>query len=89
MVRSIKFPNHIRELRKAKGIKLADVRLLTGICERQFGNYEHGDVMPTVVNALKIAHMLDCEVSALFDISDADINGTACRASRKPAEKER
>lgn len=56
----VKYPNRLREIRKAKGLKQTDVSAYLGIVgEDRICKWEQGSMVPHLVNLLKICELLD------------------------------
>lgn len=59
------FDNHIREIRKAKNLTLADVSAKTGVTIAYLSDIERGNRHGSSVTRRKIADVLGCTVDEL------------------------
>lgn len=62
----VRFGEHIRKLRKAKGFSQEDFAAEIGIDRSYMGGVERGERNISVLNIIRIAKALSVEVGALF-----------------------
>lgn len=72
----IKYPNKLRELRKAKGLRQIDVtRYLGNACEDRICRWEKGIAIPNLINAIKLCKLFNVRIEELYpDILEAECN---------------
>lgn len=61
------FGEHLRKLRKAKGLSQQQLALRAEISKNQVGNIERGEVNITLTSAKAICSVLDIKLRDLFD----------------------
>jgi transcriptional regulator with XRE-family HTH domain len=67
MTSSTPTANRIREYRKRRQLKLADIARLTGVPRpTHIWEWERGSHAPSLHNALKLSAAIDCPVEVLF-----------------------
>ena len=55
------------EIRTAKGLKLEAVAAVTGVSKSTLNNIENGKTSPTLANLEKVAKVLGCRISDLYE----------------------
>ncbi|MFA9375778.1 MAG: helix-turn-helix domain-containing protein [Lachnotalea sp.] len=55
------------EIRKAKGLKLEAVAILTGVSKSTINNIENGKTDPKITVLEKIAKGLNCHISDIYE----------------------
>lgn len=65
-------PNHVRELREARGLSQVELAAAAGLTRQSVGAIEAARATPAVDVALRLARALGCSVEALFAAADSD-----------------
>ena len=60
----------LKDLRKERGITQKRVAEETGIIERQYQNYEYGEIKPNYDSLIALADFFDCSVDYLMGRTD-------------------
>ncbi|HEX8410076.1 MAG TPA: helix-turn-helix transcriptional regulator [Thermoanaerobaculia bacterium] len=66
------FGERLRELRKKRGITQVTLAEATGIPQNHVSSIERGTKVPNLLTLIRLAHALECKVSALVSIFDKE-----------------
>ena len=66
------FGERLRELRKKRGITQVMLAETTGIPQNHVSSIERGTKVPNLVTLIRLAHALDCKVTALVSVFDKE-----------------
>jgi transcriptional regulator with XRE-family HTH domain len=66
------FGEHLRELRKKRGITQVELAEMTGIPQNHISTIERGAKLPTLGTLIRFAAALNCRVSALVSVFDKE-----------------
>lgn len=66
------FGERLRELRKKRGITQVMLAEATGIPQNHVSSIERGTKVPNLLTLIRIAHALQCKVSALVAVFDKE-----------------
>lgn len=72
----VKIINHIKELRKAKGLTQTQLADLVGISKNAISEFERCNYFPALDTAFLISKILDSDVNEVFEVTyydDSDI----------------
>lgn len=58
--------NHIKEFRKKKKLSQSDISKILGINQNTFSQWETGERTPNVIQAIKLAEILETTVESLY-----------------------
>lgn len=58
--------NHIKEFRKKKKLSQSDISKILGIKQNTFSQWETGKRTPNVIQAIKLAEILETTVESLY-----------------------
>lgn len=62
--------NHLRQRRRQKGVKQAELAARVGVAQSTISDIEHGYIVPGVYLALRIARALASSVEKLFPLPE-------------------
>ena len=63
----VKYPNKLRALRKAKGLKQQDIAKYLGfVGEDRISRWERGTTVPHLSNALKLSALLEVPIEEIY-----------------------
>lgn len=62
--------NHLRQRRRQKGVKQAELAARVGVAQSTISDIEHGHIVPGVYLALRIARALASSVEKLFPLPE-------------------
>lgn len=62
--------NHLRQRRRDKGVKQAELAARVGVAQSTISDIEHGHIVPGVYLALRIARALASSVEKLFPLPE-------------------
>lgn len=66
------FGERLRELRKKRGITQVMLAETTGIPQNHVSSIERGTKVPNLLTLLRLAHALECKVTALVSVFDKE-----------------
>lgn len=66
------FGERLRELRKKRGITQVMLAETTGIPQNHVSSIERGTKVPNLLTLIRLAHALECKVSALVSVFDKE-----------------
>lgn len=66
------FGERLRDLRKKRGITQVMLAEMTGIPQNHVSSMERGTKVPNLLTLIRLAHALDCKVSALVSVFDKE-----------------
>jgi len=66
------FGERLRELRKKRGVTQVTLAELSGIPQNHISSIERGTKVPNLITLLRLAHALECKVSALVSVFDKE-----------------
>ena len=66
------FGERVRELRKKRGITQVMLAEATGIPQNHVSSIERGTKVPNLLTLIRLAHALECRVSALVSVFDKE-----------------
>ncbi|MDA3732950.1 helix-turn-helix transcriptional regulator [Niameybacter massiliensis] len=64
--------NQVKQMREEKGISQTELGKLCGVSRQTVSSIERGDYHPSIVLAIKIAHIFDKQVEELFWLEDEE-----------------
>lgn len=68
------FGSELQDHRKLKNISQKELSRLTGLSVSSISKYESGERMPRILNAKKIAQILELDLSKYYSATDPDKN---------------
>jgi transcriptional regulator with XRE-family HTH domain len=66
------FGERLRELRKKRGITQVMLAEMTGVPQNHISSIERGTKVPNLLTLIRLAHALECRVSALVSVFDKE-----------------
>jgi transcriptional regulator with XRE-family HTH domain len=66
------FGERVRELRQKRGITQVMLSEATGIPQNHVSSIERGTKVPNLLTLIRLAHALECKVSALVSVFDKE-----------------
>ena len=66
------FGERLRDLRKKRGITQVMLAEATGIPQNHVSSIERGTKVPNLLTLIRLAHALECKVSALVSVFDKE-----------------
>jgi transcriptional regulator with XRE-family HTH domain len=70
------FGEHLRELRKKRGITQVELAEITGVPQNHISTIERGAKLPTLGTLIRFAAALECKVSTLVRVFDKEDLGS-------------
>lgn len=71
-VNGVPLYNQVKKMREEKGISQTEFGKLCGVSRQTVSSIERGDYHPSIVLAIKIAHIFDKPVEELFWLEDEE-----------------